>query len=176
MLVEQHGVKGLALSDAARRAGVSVAAPYRHFKDKEALLAEIAAQGFLLFRDALARAAETHPENKAGRLVEMGVAYVDFAMKHGSYFKVMWEGGICKSKYPELGKTAHEAYVLLQKAATDLLPDATPEQQQTLADTAWSLVHGFASLALEGELQVDRLRPSLHLLVDQFDKRKSNQT
>ena len=55
-LIEEHGVKGLALSDAARLAGVSVAAPYRHFKDKEALLAEIAAEGFVLFRDALARA------------------------------------------------------------------------------------------------------------------------
>jgi AcrR family transcriptional regulator len=57
-LIAEHGVKGLALSDAARLAGVSVAAPYRHFKDKEALLAEIAAEGFALFRDALALAAQ----------------------------------------------------------------------------------------------------------------------
>ncbi len=77
-LVEEHGVKGLALSDAARMAGVSVAAPYRHFKDKEALLAEIAAEGFVLFRDALARASHSNPEDKVKRLVEMGVAYVEF--------------------------------------------------------------------------------------------------
>src|SRR5271156_4459878 len=89
-LVEQHGVKGLALSDAAKQAGVSVAAPYRHFKDKEALLAEIAAEGFVMFRDALARAYKTHPKDRVKRLVEMGMAYVDFALEHRSHFKVMW--------------------------------------------------------------------------------------
>src|SRR5271154_5982988 len=89
LLVEEHGVKGLALSDAARLAGVSVAAPYRHFKDKEALLAEIAAEGFTIFRDALAHASQSHPEDKGKRLVEMGVAYVDFALRHRSHFRVM---------------------------------------------------------------------------------------
>ena len=64
-LIEEHGVKGLALSDAARLAGVSVAAPYRHFKDKEALLAEIAAEGFVLFRDALARASRSNPRTRS---------------------------------------------------------------------------------------------------------------
>src|SRR6201992_1038607 len=103
LLVEEHGVKGLALSDAARLAGVSVAAPYRHFKDKDALLAEIAAEGFALFRDALAQATQRFPRDKVKRLVEMSVAYVDFALEHRSYFKVMWEGGISKEKYPEIG-------------------------------------------------------------------------
>ena len=117
LLVEEHGVKGLALSDAARLAGVSVAAPYRHFKDKEGLLAEIAAEGFGMFRDALARATQSYPKDKVKRLVEMGVAYVDFALEHRSHFKVMWEGGISKEKYPEVGKTAYEAYLLLEGAA-----------------------------------------------------------
>ena len=114
-LVEEHGVKGLALSDAARQAGVSVAAPYRHFKDKEALLAEIAAEGFVLFRDALARAAQSNPKDKVQRLVEMGVAYVDFALEHRSHFKVMWESGIPKEKYPEVGKVGREAYLAFRK-------------------------------------------------------------
>ncbi len=176
LLIEQHGVKGLALSDAARLAGVSVAAPYRHFKDKEELLAEIAAEGFGMFRDALARATHSYPKDKAKRLVEMGVAYVDFALEHRSHFRVMWEGGISKDKYPEVGKTAHEAYLLLEGAARDLLPSANPARQQALVATAWSLVHGFATLTLERELEVvaaeqgekKLLRQSLHLLVDQF--------
>jgi AcrR family transcriptional regulator len=175
-LIEEHGVKGLALSDAAHLAGVSVAAPYRHFKDKEALLAEIAAEGFVLFRDALARAARSHPEDKVKRLVQMGVAYVDFALEHRSHFKVMWEGGISKAKYPELGETAYEAYLLLERAALDLLPATQPDRQQALVSTAWSVVHGYAMLTLEGELpahgieQSGRklLRHSLHLLLDQF--------
>jgi AcrR family transcriptional regulator len=175
-LVEEHGVKGLALSDAARQAGVSVAAPYRHFKDKETLLAEIAAQGFVLFRDALARAAQTHPRDKVQRLVEMGVAYVDFALEHRSHFKVMWESGIPKEKYPEVGKVAHQAYLLFEKAAMDLLPGAPAGRQQALVAAAWSIVHGYASLTLEDELRVaatggndkKRLRQTLHLLLDQF--------
>jgi AcrR family transcriptional regulator len=175
-LVAEHGVKGLALSDAARQAGVSVAAPYRHFKDKEALLAEIAAEGFVLFRDALAQAAKSNSKNKVQRLVEMGVAYVDFAFEHSSHFKVMWESGIPKEKYAEVSKVAHEAYLLLEKAASDLLPGAPAGRQQALVATAWSMVHGYAILALESELDVvasggndnKRLRQALHLLLDQF--------
>jgi AcrR family transcriptional regulator len=175
-LVEEHGVKGLALSDAARQAGVSVAAPYRHFKDKEALLAEIAAQGFLLFRDALARAAQSSPKDKVQRLVEMGVAYFDFALEHRSHFKVMWDSGLPKEKYPEVRKVAHEAYLLLESAVIDLLPGAPAGRQQALVAAAWSIVHGYASLTLESALRVvatggndkKRLRQALHLLLDQF--------
>ena len=185
-LITKHGVQGLALSDAARLAGVSVAAPYRHFKDKEGLLAEIAEQGFAAFRDALAQAAQSHPKNKVERLVEMGIAYVAFARRHRSHFKVMWEGGISKAKYPAVGQTAHQAYELLQQAATALLPVAPPIQQQALVCAAWSVVHGYASLALEGELDVspahhdyaqageeNLLRPTLHLLLDQFAGKES---
>src|ERR1700733_13631329 len=106
LLVEENGVKGLALTDAARQAGVSVAAPYRHFKDKEALLAEIAADGFGMFRDALAKAVQSNPKDKLKRLVEMGVAYVEFALQHRAHFKVMWESGISKANYPEVGEAA----------------------------------------------------------------------
>ena len=175
-LIDEHGVKGLALSDAAHLAGVSVAAPYRHFKDKEALLAEIAAEGFAMFRDALARAARSHPDDKVKRLVEMGVAYVDFALQHRSHFKVMWESGVAKANYPEMRQTAHQAYLLLEDAAKDLHPRAHPPRQQALVRAAWSVVHGYAMLTLEGELPAhgseqsarNLLRQSLHLLLDQF--------
>lgn len=177
-LIDEHGVKGLALSDAAHLAGVSVAAPYRHFKDKEALLAEIAVEGFTIFRDALARAAHSHPDDQVKRLVEMGVAYVDFALHHRAHFKVMWEGGITKANCPQIGETAYQAYLLLENAARDLHPRAHASRQQALVRAAWSLVHGYAMLTLEGELEVagaDRtdkkqLRQSLHLLLDQFGK------
>lgn len=174
-LVEKHGVQGLALSDAAHLAGVSVAAPYRHFKDKEALLAEIAREGFVMFRDGLAKALETHPEDKVNRLVEMGVAYVDFALNHRAHFKVMWESGLNKDKYPEVAEAAYEAYLLLEVAALSLIPSAAHDQQQALIAAAWTTVHGFASLALEKDLDVVGskqnsvlLRNTLHVLLDQF--------
>jgi AcrR family transcriptional regulator len=169
-LIDEHGVKGLALSDAARLAGVSVAAPYRHFKDKEALLAEIAAEGFVIFRDELARSLQSNPKDNTKRLVEMGIAYVEFALQHRSHFKVMWESGISKADYPAVAEAAGEAYQLLEKAALELLPGAPPARQKALVATAWSLVHGYAILALEKELPDNQklLRQSLHLLVDQF--------
>jgi AcrR family transcriptional regulator len=174
-LIAKHGVQGLALSDAANLAGVSVAAPYRHFKDKEALLVEISREGFVIFRDALALAVQTHPEDKVSRLVEMGVAYVNFALRHRAHFKVMWEGGPSKHKYPEVEEIAHQAYLLLEGAALDLMPGAPRERQQALIAAAWTTVHGFASLALEKELDVigakqnaELLRKTLHVLLDQF--------
>jgi AcrR family transcriptional regulator len=176
LLIEEHGVKGLALSDAARLAGVSVAAPYRHFKDKEALLAEIAAEGFVMFRDALARAYKTHPKDKVKRLVEMGMAYVDFALEHRSHFKVMWDGSISKAKYPQVRPPADASYLLLEQAAKDMLQGAPADRQQALVAAAWSVVHGYAILTLERELELVAweqgskrlLRKSLHLLLDQF--------
>jgi AcrR family transcriptional regulator len=165
-LIAEHGIQGLALSDAARLAGVSVAAPYRHFKDREALLAEIAAEGFVIFRDALARASERTRTDKARRLVEMGVAYVEFALQHPAHFKVMWESGLCKADYPEVHQTAYQAYQLLEAAAMDLLP--APHAGRALVNAAWSLVHGYATLTLDGELDTKLLRRTLHLLVDQF--------
>jgi AcrR family transcriptional regulator len=175
-LIAKNGVKGLALTDAAHLAGVSVAAPYRHFKDKEALLAEIALEGFTLFRDALAKAAQTHPRAQGKRLVEMGIAYVEFAQQHRSHFKVMWEGGLSKDDYPAVGQTAYEAYLLLEKAAIELLPQAVPSRQKAMVCAAWSIVHGYASLTLEGELNVITtdpnqkalLRNTLHLLFDPY--------
>jgi AcrR family transcriptional regulator len=179
-LIDEHGVKGLALSDAAHLAGVSVAAPYRHFKDKEALLAEIAAEGFTIFRDALAHASQSHPEDKVKRLVEMGVAYVDFALHHRSHFRVMWESGIIQANHAEMQQTAQQAYRLLEEAANALHPRAHLSRQQALVRAAWSLVHGYAMLTLAGELPApgteesarNLLRQSLHLLVDQFAARK----
>jgi hypothetical protein len=140
------------------------------------LLAEIAAEGFTIFRDALARAAQTHSEDKVKRLVEMGVAYVDFALHHRAHFKVMWEGGIVQANYPEMRQTALQAHLLLEEAVKDLLPRAHPTRQQALVRAAWGLAHGYAMLTLEGEMGVDEaeqtgkklLRQSLHLLLDQF--------
>jgi hypothetical protein len=75
-----------------------------------------------------------------------------------------------------VGKAAHEAYLLLEKAAIDLLPGAPAGRQQALVATAWSMVHGYASLTIESALGVvatggkdkRRLRQALHLLLDQF--------
>ena len=167
-LIAQHGVQGFALSDAARLAGVSVAAPYRHFEDKEALLAAIATEGFTTFRNALAQPAQEPDACK--RLVAMGMVYVGFARRQPSHFKVMWESGIAKEKYPALVAVVSEAYQILESAACSLQPGGSSEQQQALVRAAWSMVHGYASLVLAGIIEGEdaELGRTLHLLIDQF--------
>ena len=82
----------------------------------------------------------------------------------------MWESGISREKYPDVRTAARQAYQLLEKAVTALLPAATPTRQKALVATAWSLVHGYSMLTLEQDLPDNQklLRQSLHLLLDQF--------
>ncbi len=103
------------------------------------------------------------------------MAYVDFALEHRSHFKVMWEGGISKEKYPRLpGQRMKHIYCWKGRLRTCCLPLRLAGKR--LVASAWSLVHGFATLTLERELEVaaaDKeakklLRQSLHLLLDQF--------
>jgi hypothetical protein len=108
--------------------------------------------------------------------VELGVAYVEFALEHPSHFKVMWEGVVPKDKYPNVKQAAYEAYQMLEEAVIDLLPKSFAEEQQALMVAAWGVVHGYAALVLGGEFEIvgaqrgtkKLLRRSLHLLVDQF--------
>jgi AcrR family transcriptional regulator len=146
-LIDEHGVKGFALKDAAKAAGVSTAAPYRHFVDKEALLQAIEDEGFALFNAALA-AAYAGKERLDQRIVEMGVAYVRFALEHPAHFRVMFGAGTGKYTGPA-GENAR-GFLLLVDAVTALHPDAPEEMRGDLVLTAWSVVHGFALLQLDG--------------------------
>jgi AcrR family transcriptional regulator len=132
--LERDGPGGLSLRDAARRAKVSHNAPYRHFKDRDALLAALAAQGFELLGQAM--------RGHSGR--EMGEAYVRFALEHPQRFRLMFGGVLSFSDYPELRAAADAAYQSLVQAFSDLpRPDLA-------AAGAWSLVHGLSHLLLDG--------------------------
>jgi AcrR family transcriptional regulator len=136
-VLEKEGISGLSLREAARRAGVSHSAPYRHFADREALLAALAAQGFLILEEQL--------KKNAGR--KMGAAYVRFALKHPQRFRLMFGGSLPMKGYPELGAAASAAYenlVSAMKREKDIL------QPDLAAAAAWSLVHGLAHLLLDG--------------------------
>ena len=133
-VLEKEGIAGLSLRDVARRAGVSHNAPYRHFPDRDALLAALAAEGFQLLAEAM--------RDHSGR--EMGEAYVRFALEHPQRFRLMFGGVIAFSKYPELRAAADGAYQSLVAAFKDLpRPDLA-------AAGAWSLVHGLSHLLLDG--------------------------
>jgi AcrR family transcriptional regulator len=134
-ILEKEGVGGLSVREAARRAGVSHNAPYRHFPDRDALLAALAAEGFAQLGSALA--------GRAGR--EMGEAYVRFALAQPQRFRLMFGGQLSLDKFPELRAQAQATYDRLQETFKRLGEDAG-----FAAAAAWSLVHGLAQLLLDG--------------------------
>jgi AcrR family transcriptional regulator len=89
-LINEAGADALTLRGAAKRAGVSQAAPYRHFRNKEALLAAVAEEGFRAMAEAMGRRAAPHRADPAGRLRALGRAYVEFATRHPAHFRVMF--------------------------------------------------------------------------------------
>ena len=141
-LLEKQGLAALSLREAARRAGVSHNAPYRHFPDREALLAALAAEGFRQFRQELDDAEER------GGLRARGEAYVRFALKHPQRFRLMFGVGLSFSKHPGLREQASQAFGGLANAIA-----AHAGQQAPLAAiAAWALVHGLAQLLLDGRV------------------------
>jgi AcrR family transcriptional regulator len=156
-LIEKQGAAALSLRAAARRAGVSAAAPYRHFPSRKALLAAVAEEGFRLLGEEISRGVAAHGGSAARRLGECGVAYVLFAAAHPSLYNVMLG--------PELAdRSAHPSLQVAERDAQRLLLDAVLDYQQAgfmssrdpgeLALSAWASVHGLASLITGGHVQV----------------------
>ncbi len=154
-IVGTEGAQALTLRAAARRAGVSQAAPYRHFADKEALLAAVAEEGFRAMTEAMRRDTGGHPGDALGRFRALGLGYAGFARDHPSHFRVMFGREIAdRSAHPSLREAAQETFRLLVDAIADcqragLVRGEDPEE---LALSAWSMVHGFSALLIDGQL------------------------
>jgi AcrR family transcriptional regulator len=133
-LLEKHGVEALSLREAARRAGVSHSAPYRHFADRSSLLAALAAQGFEDLREDIGKRAER----------DRGQGYVEFALGRPQCFRLMFGGAVRFDDYPELRAQADASYADLQRFA------GFGEDAPLAAAAAWALVHGLVHLMLEG--------------------------
>lgn len=146
-LIDEHGVRGFSLKDAAALAGVSTAAPYRHFADKGALIFELQEEGFVLFNASLA-AANARGTTAESKIVELGVAYVLFAMANPSYFRVMF--GLTRGHAGEPSPSRIRGFLLLVDGVAALLPEAEAQVRMDLVVACWSLVHGFALLQIEG--------------------------
>ena len=147
-LIAEVGPAGFTLREVARRAGVSHNAPYRHFADREDLLAAVAAQGFRELNSAMLEAV-THHRSSVGRLKGAGLAYVEFALRRPEHFTVMFDAAVSKHRTPDSTEAAEQAFgtlLILVKSCQDenRLPSVDVRQ---LALLAWSMVHGIAKLA-----------------------------
>ena len=138
--LEKEGVEALTLRTLARRTGVSHAAPYRHFRHREALLAALAAEGFAMLGRAQREAAA------AGGLRGMGEAYVRFALAHPQRFRLMFGGRLKIAQHPALREVAAKTFEGLSGALAARVGDAPGARDASIA--AWALVHGLAQLLL----------------------------
>jgi AcrR family transcriptional regulator len=145
-LLEEGGAADLSLRAAARRAGVSTGAPYRHFADRDALLSAVAAVGY---RDLAAGLAAAHPApTMPDDLADIAVAYVEFALARPGLFRVMFAGQ-CDPTSPERVAAVAAINEYLQSIVRQALPSDDPE---AMAAAVWGLVHGLAFLHLDGKL------------------------
>ena len=171
-LVRKKGPRGFSLNEASRLAGVTAAAPYRHFEDKDALLAEIACDGCRLMALEL-REAAVQAEGVKEQMLEVGMAYLRFASAHADYFDVIFNAGLDKARYQELGRAAAEAFGIILELSQQA--ERTPEHARQRAVSAWAMVHGLATLAEDGALstamgersKLEHLRPILRQFLNQ---------
>ena len=154
VIIQHDGVDGLTLREIGARVGVSRTALYRHFADKPALLAAVATEGFRTLREALRSAWEDGGRGPAGKQA-MGVAYVRFAIGNPSHYRVMFSRFLdaCPPD-PELAAEAEGAFQVLVEAVAALQRDGLLRADDTvlMARFVWSVVHGVAMLAIDGQL------------------------
>lgn len=168
-LIAEKDVSSLSLREVARRVGVSHAAPYRHFADKDVLLAAVAEEGFRGLTGALNIAIKQAPEHPLRRLEASGVAYVQYAIAHPSHYRVMFgsyrseqllaDGKLKHDTYPSLVAASQQAFMVLMNIVIDgqlkgVMRSGEPKQ---LAWVAWSLVHGLAMLLIDGQLPLSNV-------------------
>ncbi len=142
----------LSLRDVARRAGVSHAAPAHHFGDKAGVLTAIAAEGYVLLADAMMEAMRVG----SGDLIEVGVAYIRFALERRAHFEVMFEPGLYRPDDDAVARARAAAAEVLIGAVRDILPEASDEELWGGALAAWSFAHGFATLTLNTNFSPER--------------------
>jgi len=153
-LIAQKGPAGFTFAEAARWAGVSPAAPYRHFRDREELMASVALRGFEQFEAALKQAWDDGRPDVLVALDRLGKAYLGFANAEPAYYSAMFEAGIPPAASPDLRDAAERAFAVLREAADKLcarMPAHGRPPALMVALHIWAMAHGIASLFGRGD-------------------------
>jgi AcrR family transcriptional regulator len=156
-ILRTGGVQQLSLREAARAAGVSQAAPYRHFKNKQALLAAVAQEGFALLGELIHHATQPHRNNPEEQFHQAALAYLKLATEHSDHFRLMFGemAPIRAEEHPDLDRVTQELFqelvAVIQRCQRErVLRNGNSEQ---LALVAWSSFHGFTSLLVNHNLR-----------------------
>ncbi|HWT99300.1 MAG TPA: TetR/AcrR family transcriptional regulator [Terriglobales bacterium] len=153
-LIKAKGPGGFTFAEAARAAGVSPAAPYRHFRDRDELMADLARQGFERFAAFLSTAWNEGRPDIFTAFGNLGKAYLAFARTEPAYYSAMFEAGLPLDDYPDLRQAGDRAFGILRDAAEALcqtMPKAGRPPAMMLALHVWSMSHGIASLFARGD-------------------------
>lgn len=148
-LVAESGPQGFTMAEAAKRADVSAAAPYRHFTGREDLLAEAATQGFVLFADLLEHAYQDGQPSPVAAFEAVGRAYLAFARRHPGHYIAMFESGIAPNATPDLARECKRANQVLVRAAHDLSQRLPPNRRpptEMFAAHVSAMSHGIVEL------------------------------
>ncbi|KEJ88392.1 TetR/AcrR family transcriptional regulator [Sulfitobacter donghicola] len=148
-LIELRGPTGFTLSEAAKQAGVTPAAVYRHFEGREDLIAEAALQGYEIFGDLMQFAYESGQPSALQAFEATGRAYLAFARKYPGHYIAMFESGVQVNRTAALATVANRANGVLEKAATDLsqhIPEDKRPPASMFSAHIWALSHGVVEL------------------------------
>ena len=169
-LIAKKGAAGFTFADAARIAGVSPAAPYRHFRDRDELLSSIAQRGFEQFETALSQAWDDGRPDTVTAFERVGKAYLAFAREQPSFYSAMFESGLAVDVNAGLQTAAERAFAVIRAAAerlAALAPAGTPRPPALMmALHIWSMSHGIASLFARGDAARRRLPMSAEELLE----------
>ena len=163
-LVRSVGTQGFTLNEASRLAGVAKSAPYKHFRDKEALLVEVAVLGTRRMEQEL-RSASGLGGTPRERLLAVGLAYISFSKQHPDFFAIMFRSGIDKSSYEELGLAATSVFSIADELAKEIEDSLVKARRLALA--MWTMAHGFAMLLSE-----DAFARTKNVLLSETDARQ----
>jgi AcrR family transcriptional regulator len=152
-LIEAKGPLGFTLAEAARQAGVSAAAPYRHFRGRDDLIEAVALQGFEMFADRLEAAFNDGRPSLLSAFGALGRTYLDFARSNPGHYMAMFESGVSIAGNAELARQSDRAMGILRHAAERLaahLPPGKRPPAGMIANHVWALSHGVVELFSRG--------------------------
>ena len=152
-LITEKGPQGFTLSEAAKEAGVTPAAVYRHFSGREDLIAEAARQGYTIFADLMEYAYNKGQPSALAAFSATGRAYLAFARRYPGHYMAMFESGLSINAHPALAQVAARANGVLERAAAELSEHIPPEKRPPatmFSAHIWAMSHGVVELFTRG--------------------------
>lgn len=165
-LITRHGAEQFKVADACKLAGVSIAAPYRHFDSRDDLLDQVVIEGLSEMKDRLTDAVTTLERGSVQALAALGVAYVEFARREPNLFRLMFKPVDDPERHERIECCGSETYgVLLNEVARALNKDTVDEQVLEMALPMWTFVHGTAVLLIDDMLDVTQVTINVEQMV-----------